>query len=115
MDASGLREKLNTAPIDWYVFGGEEEYLKRYYLDRLRETVVSDETFAAFNYVVFDGPEVDFGALADAVKAPPMMADFKLVVWKYPDFEKMREKEKTALSAEKVIKKYYCFAIFVKH
>ena len=113
MDAAGLREKLNTAPIDWYVFGGEEEYLKRYYLDRLRETVVSDETFAPFNYVVFDGPEVDFGALADAVKAPPMMADFKLVVWKYPDFEKMREKEKTALSDLLALKKDYSYSALV--
>ena len=72
MDASGLREKLNTAPVDFYVFGGEEEYLKRYYLSQLRTLLVPDETFAPFNHVVFDGPEVDFGALADAVKAPPM-------------------------------------------
>ena len=89
MDASGLREKLNTAPVEWYVFGGEEEYLKRYYLSELCKKIVPDETFATFNHVVFDGPEVDFGALADAIKAPPMMADFKLVEWRYADFEKM--------------------------
>ena len=88
MDASGLKEKLNTAPIDWYVFGGEEEYLKRYYLSLLRAKAVSDETFAPFNHIVFDGAEVDFGALSDAVKAPPMMADFKLVEWRFADLKK---------------------------
>ena len=113
MDAQGLKEKLNTAPADWYVFGGEEEYLKRYYLSLLRTKIVSDETFAAFNHVVFDGAEVDFGALADAVKAPPMMAEYKLVEWRYADFEKMREKEKTALADLLALKKEYSYTVLV--
>ena len=113
MDASGLKEKLNTAPIDWYVFGGEEEYLKRYYLSLLRKAAVSDETFAPFNHVVFDGAEIDFGALADAVKAPPMMADFKLVEWRFADFEKMREKEKAALADLLALKKEYSYTALV--
>ncbi len=113
MDASGLREKLNTAPVDFYVFGGEEEYLKRYYLAQLRALLVPDETFAPFNHVVFDGPEVDFGALADAIKAPPMMAEYKLVEWRYADFEKMREKERTALAELLAIKKEYPYTALV--
>ncbi len=113
MDASGLKEKLNTAPIDWYVFGGEEEYLKRYYLSALRARILTDETFAAFNHVVFDGPEVDFGALADAIKAPPMMAEYKLVEWRYADFEKMREKDRTALADLLAIRKDYPYTALV--
>ena len=113
MDASGLREKLNTAPMDWYVFGGEEEYLKRYYLAQLREKIVPDETFAPFNHVVFDGPEVDFGALADAVKAPPMMADFKLVEWRYADFEKMKERDRAALAELLAIRKDFPYSALV--
>lgn len=113
MDASGLREKLNTAPIDWYVFGGEEEYLKRYYLAQLRALILTDETFAPFNHVVFDGPEVDFGALADAIKAPPMMAEYKLVEWRYADFEKMREKERAALEELLLLKKDYPYSALV--
>ena len=50
MDASGLKEKLNTAPIDWYVFGGEEEYLKRYYLSEIRKSVLVEESLAGFNH-----------------------------------------------------------------
>jgi DNA polymerase-3 subunit delta len=113
MDAQGLKEKLNTAPADWYVFGGEEEYLKRYYLSLLRARLVPDEAFAAFNHVVFDGAEVDFGALADAIKAPPMMAEYKLVEWRYADFEKMKEREKAALSELLALKKEYSYTALV--
>ncbi len=113
MDAQGLKEKLNTAPADWYVFGGEEEYLKRYYLSILRAKILTDETFAAFNHVVFDGAEVDFGALADAIKAPPMMAEYKLVEWRYADFEKMREKEKDALTDLLALKKDFSYTVLV--
>ena len=113
MDASGLKEKLNTAPIDWYVFGGEEEYLKRYYLSLLRAKAVSDETLAPFNHIVFDGAEVDFGALSDAVKAPPMMADFKLVEWRFADFEKMKEKDRAALADLLALKKEYPYSALV--
>ena len=113
MDARGLKEKLNTAPIDWYVFGGEEDYLKRYYLSLLRKQLVPDEAFAALNHVVFDGAEVDFGALADAVKAPPMMAEYKLVEWRYADFEKMKEREKAALAQLLSLKKEYPYTALV--
>ena len=113
MDAQGLKEKLNTAPADWYIFGGEEEYLKRYYLSVLRERILTDETFAAFNHVVFDGAEVDFGALADAIKAPPMMAEYKLVEWRYADFEKMKEKERAALSELLAMKHDYSYTVLV--
>ena len=113
MDASALREKLNTAPADWYVFGGEEEYLKRYYLSQLRAIFVSDEAFAPFNHIVFDGAEVDFGALTDAVKAPPMMADYKLIEWRYADFEKMKERDRTALADFLSLKKDYPYSVVV--
>ena len=113
MELSALKEKLNHQAADWYIFGGEEQYLKRYYLSMLREKLVADEAFAAFNHVVFDGPEIDFGALTDAVKAPPMMADFKLVEWRYADFEKMRERERTALTELVRLKKDYPYTALV--
>ena len=65
MDANELKTRIRDGSLGGvYIFGGEEEYLKRYYLAQLREKIVPDETFAPFNHVVFDGPEVDFGALA---------------------------------------------------
>lgn len=80
-----------------YVFAGEEEYLKRYYLGTLRSAIVTDSSLAVFNNPTFDGEKVDFGALVDAIKAPPMMADTKLVEWRHADFSAMKEKELSAL------------------
>lgn len=82
-----------------YIFAGEEDFLKRYYLSSLSSAVVPDKTFEPFNRIVYDGPEVDFGALGDAVKAPPMMSEYKIVEWRYADFSKMSERELKALEA----------------
>ena len=76
-----------------FVFCGEEDYLKRYYLRKIKEKIVTNEVFAAFNYQRFDGEEIDFGALSDAVSAPPFMADRKLIEWYYPNFNSVQEKD----------------------
>lgn len=80
-----------------YLIAGEEEYLKRYYLSLLKKEILPDEAFAAFNHVLYDGPEVDFAALSDAIKSPPMMSEYKLVEWRYADFSRMKESEFKAL------------------
>ena len=81
----------------WYLFSGEEDYLKKYYLRELAAAVVPDGGLAAFNHIVFDGAEPDCAALTDAIKSPPMMAERKLVEWRYADFEKMREGTRRAI------------------
>ena len=75
------------------MFAGEEDYLKRYYLSAVRDALVGDPTLAAFNHAVFEGAEIDFAAVRDAIKSPPMFADFKLIEWRYPSFEKMKESD----------------------
>ncbi len=80
-----------------YIFAGEEEYLVRYYLSSLRSALGLDEAFAVFNNPVYDGEQVDFAALTDAVKAPPMMSEYKLIEWRHADFASMKEKELDAL------------------
>lgn len=82
-----------------YLFTGEEDYLVRYYLKELRDRVSPDEAFAVFNNPVFDGEEVDFSAIAEAVKAPPMMSDYKLIEWRHADFSSLNEGEMEALEA----------------
>ncbi len=99
MDITEYKSRLRSGDIGGiYVFAGEEEYLVRYYLSELRKRIVDDPSFAVFNNPVFDGEEVDFDALAEAVKSPPMMADFKLIEWRHADFSSMKEKELDALS-----------------
>ena len=61
-----------------YVFYGEEGYLKRHYLNQLRE--LCGGPFEAFNIVTLDGEQVTVQALTDAVDSIPMGSDKKLVI-----------------------------------
>ena len=92
MDTNDFKEVLKSGnPSGIYIFAGEEEYLVRYYLKSLRNAICSDEAFAIFNNPVFDGEEIDFAAIFEAVKAPPMMSDYKLIEWRHADFTSLKE------------------------
>ena len=94
MDINEFKSRIKSGELSGcFAFAGEEDYLKRYYLGELRSAIVTDEAFAPFNHIVFDGEDVKLAAILDAVKAPPMMADYKLVEWHYPDFSSMKESE----------------------
>lgn len=80
-----------------YLFYGEEDYLKRYYLGALRRAVITDDTFATFNHLVLDGKDGTLGAVLDAIKAPPMFEDYKLIEWRYAPLGSMKEAELTEL------------------
>lgn len=94
MELNDFKNLLKTDNIvGCYIFSGEEDYLKRYYLSSLRDKAVTDDSFSAFNLAVYDGPEVDFSALLDDVMSPPMFEPYKFIEWRYPNFEKMKESE----------------------
>ncbi len=76
-----------------YVFAGEEDYLKQFYLSELRHRAVTDESLTAFNHSVYDGAQIDFSSVAEDMTSPPMFEEYKLVEWKYPDLDKMKEGE----------------------
>ncbi len=98
MDINEFKARLKSGDIGGcFIFAGEEDYLKRYYLAELRRTAVPDETLAAFNHALFEGAEVDFAKIGDAIKAPPVFAEYKLVEWRYPNFDKMKESELSLL------------------
>ena len=95
-----LKTQLKTEKIGGvYLFCGEEDYLKRYYIGEIRKRILTDPAFDAFNHLVFHGETVDFAALTDGISAPPMMADRKLIEWtglnadgmKDDDFDRMEE------------------------
>mgnify|MGYP003298619212 CR=1 FL=1 len=76
MDLVNFKQCLKNGSFSGvYIFAGEEDYLVRYYLKSLRDAVAPDDTFAVFNNPTFDGVEIDFSAIAEAIKSPPMMAD----------------------------------------
>lgn len=92
MDLGKFKSSLKTSDFSGiYIFAGEEDYLIRYYMKALREAICTEDAFAIFNNPVFDGPEVDFDALTEAIKAPPMMADYKIIEWRHADFTAMKE------------------------
>lgn len=92
MDINELKSRIKATRLDGcYMFAGEEDYLKRYYLSSVRDALVGDPTLAAFNHAVFEGAEINFALVRDAIKAPPMFADYKLIEWRYPSFTKMKE------------------------
>ena len=96
MDANELKARIASGRTEGcYLFAGEEDYLKKHYLSALRDSIVADETLAAFNHALFEGTDLSFAALRDAIKAPPVFAERKLVEWRYPSFDKMKESELT--------------------
>ena len=90
MTVAELKAAIKGGTLPWLILAGEEEYLKRYYLGEIRKALVPDEALAAFNHLRFEGETLDIGKLEEAVKAPPVFADTKLVEWHLCDFEKMK-------------------------
>lgn len=100
MDINEFKLKLKGGELGGvYIFAGEEEYLIKHYFGTLREALNIDPTFAVFNSAVYDGEEVDFAAISEDIKSPPMMSDYKLIEWHHADFSSMNEKELAALES----------------
>lgn len=113
MDLNELKNRIKTGNLaGWYIFAGEEDYLKKYYLTLLREAIVTDDTFLPFNLVTFDGLDIDFDEVREAIESPPMMADYKLIEWKYANLDALKEREKEALASLFFLKELYPSAVF---
>ena len=98
MTVTELKNKIKASDIGGaYIFAGEEDYLKKHYLSEIANICCPDEAFSLFNRVIFDGADIDLAEIAEAIKAPPMMSDMKLIEWKYPDLDKMKESDKKTL------------------
>jgi len=64
-------------PRGGYLFCGEEDYLKRRYLESLRKAVVAEDD--VFNHIRLNGDTFSTDALASAIAMLPVMADAKLI------------------------------------
>lgn len=113
MEINELKSRLKSGELSgWYIFSGEEDYLKKYYLSQLRCAIVTDEVFSTFNHVVYDGQEIDFASVAEDIKSPPMMSDYKLIEWRYANLDALKESEKSVLFSLMELKDEYPCAIF---
>ncbi len=113
MDIATLKSRLKSGEVGgWYIFAGEEDYLKRYYLAELRRAIVTDEVFSTFNHLLIDGADIDFAELKEAVKSPPMMSDYKLIEWKFANLDGLKESEKATLLELISLKEEYPTTVF---
>ena len=99
MQVNELKERIKKGSVlGVYLFAGEEDYLKRYYLGELRRILISDEATAPFSHFVFEGAAPDLEKMSDAVSTPSFFGGDKLIEWHNADFEKLGEKDIAALA-----------------
>lgn len=92
MDPNGLRSAIKSGNLAGaYLFYGEERYLVKYYFGELRSAVVTDDTLSVFNNPRFHGDELDFAAVLEELRSPPMMSDYKLIECHDVNLAKMKE------------------------
>ena len=74
-----LKEDLaQENPARFYVFYGEEDYLRQFYLKELRR--ICGGPFDAFDTIVLDAEQVNADTLTDAIDSFPMGSERKLVI-----------------------------------
>lgn len=113
MELARFKEKLKSGSVaGWYLLAGEEDYLKKHYMNQLRALCVGNEAFAPFNHMAFDGADIDFGAVREAIKSPPMMEEYKFIEWKFANLDSLKEGERAALEALFELKEEYPWAVF---
>lgn len=77
---AALKDKMKEAPSGAYLFFGQEELLKHFYLEKFVDRV-EKEGFAEFNLCRLDfSREATLGDLADEIGVLPMMGETRLVV-----------------------------------
>ena len=90
LNESDFRKKMKTDPEGFFLFLGAEDYLKKYCITVAREAVCPDEGLACFNDITVNFADYSSETLENALAAPPMMAERKLVVVRSVDFYAMK-------------------------
>jgi DNA polymerase-3 subunit delta len=94
-------------PASLYIFYGDEDYLRSYYLEQLKKKTV-EPGMEEFNYHVFPGKDLEFATLSDAVEAMPMMSQRSLVVVQDWDLFKNEERRDKLLAMIQELPEYVC-------
>lgn len=82
-------------PGSFYIFYGEEAYLREHYLDRLHKLLV-DELVEVFNFRRFNADSLSPQALKEAVEGLPMMSERSMVQIDDVDLFARSEEERSA-------------------
>lgn len=100
MNDREFKAELKQGLSGIYLFYGDEEFLKKYYLAEGKKHVLGeDDDFAVFNYVEIQEEEFSPDALRDAAATVPMMAE-KVCVVAHADLTKYADKKANAVSGK---------------
>lgn len=87
MDLKALNQAISNRQFsNLYLFYGEEDYLKEFYINRILHAVVED-SFACFNLFHYQ-EQPDKEELLNALAQPPVMAEYKVVYCNQLDLAK---------------------------
>ncbi len=93
-----FRKLLKTSLTGGYLFFGEEDYMKASTLSMARLSVCpKDDPMACFHDIRLDGPDFTPAALLDAMYAPPMGAERKIVTVTGLNFNTIRAPDLNSL------------------
>lgn len=114
MTVNDFKARLKDGKVaGFYIFAGEEDYLKRFYRAELAKIASPDDAFAMFNHTVFEGDDMTVSALEEALYSPPMMADFKLVEWRHAELDRLKESEINAIEKLFCERASFPYAVFL--
>ncbi|MGN1308014.1 MAG: DNA polymerase III subunit delta [Faecousia sp.] len=107
----GLEQLKNDlkqkSPARFYVFYGEEDYLRRYYTEQLKKQLL-DELTEDFNFHRLTTENFSLQTLSDALEALPMMAERSLVLVEEVDLFELNESDRERLTAMLADVPEYC-------
>ena len=108
-----LKDALKRGtPANLYIFYGQEDYLRDYYLEQLKSQILTGG-MESFNLHTFQGKDLELQALTQAVEAMPMMAQHTMVVVTDLDIFRLDEQQRTALMALLADFPEYCTLVLV--
>ncbi|MBE6992267.1 MAG: DNA polymerase III subunit delta [Ruminococcaceae bacterium] len=94
-DYKFMKAALDSGEIGkFYIFSGEESYLRQFCVNRLHKQLV-EGVCEAFNYHDFNGSSLDLEALSLAIDTYPMMSDRSMVLVNDFDIFGMNESNRT--------------------
>lgn len=93
MTEAAFRKQIGKTAGHAYLLYGEEDYLKSHAVRAVREDICPEEAFAVFNDVTIDVADFTAEGFINAMSAPPMMTEGKLILLRGLDFTAMRAEE----------------------
>ncbi len=106
-------KKEYKSPSGVYILFGEEDYLKRFYAGKIRESILGDSPYALFNHAVFTPKNFSEDALADALATPPVFDEKKLIELSEFNFSDLKAAEVEVLLDFFTEVKDYDYAVVV--